>query len=398
MSLSRRTLLATTLVLPAAAWTHGGARAQEGPIVLGTLTPLTGAGGSYGPGMRDMAAAVIKQANDAGGILGRQVRLVAEDDQTNPDAGVRAARKLIDVDRVSAIIGTWASTVTTAVAPLCWESRTFLTTVSGADTITQMPHQGYLVRTQPNSVLQGQAFVQLARKLGMRKPYYLGPQTPYAEPTIRAMNKSFEADGIVMGSTIYDPAKPSYRSEVDAALRTSPDAILAGGFITDSAVLLRDLFRAGFKGQVMGFGYAINEKFVTEQPKEITDGIYAMSPSPELDAPAYKMAAGLLNKPELDTYAAQVFDQTTMVLLAMQLAGASTGTAVKDAIRRISQGDGPKVTNVVDGLRALKDGAKALDYDGASGPCTFDAIGDISAVKFRYDRVVGGKLVLQTIG
>lgn len=391
-ALPRRTLLATALAMPMVA------RAQEGPIMLGTLSPLTGAGGSYGPGMRDMAAAMVKVANEGGGILGRQIKLVSEDDQTNPDAGVRGARKLIDVDRVQAIIGTWASTVTTAVAPLCWESKTFLTTTSGADTITQMPHQGYLVRTQPNSVLQGKAFVLLARQMGVKKPYYLGPQTPYAEPTIRSMNKNFEPDGIVMGSTIYDPAKSSYRSEVDAALRGQPDAILAGGFMTDTAVLLRDLFRAGFKGRIMAFGYAVNDKFVADQPKEITDGIYAMSPSPALDAPAYKAAAALSGKTEIDTYAAQVFDQMTMVLLSMQLAGAATGTAVRDTIRRVSQGDGPKVTGLMEGLAALKGGAKALDYDGASGPCTFDAIGDIQDVKFRFDRVTGGKLVLLSIG
>ncbi len=394
--LPRRLLIAGALAMPAIV------RAQvpgtDGPIMLGTLTPLTGAGGSYGPGMRDMAAAVVKIANDAGGILGRPVKLISEDDQTNPDAGVRSARKLIDVDRVVALIGTWASTVTTAVAPLCWESKTFLTTVSGADTITQLPHGGYLVRTQPNSVLQGQAFVRLARELKIRKPYYLGPQTPYAEPTIRSMNKAFEPDGVVMGSTIYDPAKSSYRSEVDAALRTQPDAILAGGFVTDTAVLLRDLYRAGFKGKVMGFGYAINDKFVADQPKEITDGITAMSPSPALDAPAYKAAAALLGKKEIDTYAAQVFDQTTMVLLSMQLAGVASGTAVKDLIRRVSQGDGPKVTGLAEGLAALKEGAKQLDYDGASGPCTFDTIGDIQDVKFRYDEVKNGKLVLLSIG
>jgi len=55
------------------------------------------------------------------------------------------------------------------------------------------------------------------------------------------------------------------------------------------------------------------------------------------------------------------------------------------------------VTSAVEGLKALKDGAKALDYDGASGPCTFDEKGDVSEVKFRYDRVQGGKLVLQGV-
>ncbi len=63
------------------------------------------------------------EVNAAGGVLGRQIQLVSEDDQTNPEAAVRAARKLIDVDKVAAIMGTWASAVTTAVAPLCWESQ-----------------------------------------------------------------------------------------------------------------------------------------------------------------------------------------------------------------------------------------------------------------------------------
>ena len=390
--LHRRTLLAAAAAVPCAA------RAQEGPVVLGTLTPLTGAGGSYGPGMRDVVAAVIREVNGAGGVLGRQIRLVSEDDQTNPDAGVRAARKLIDVDRVSAVIGTWASSVTTAVAPLCWESKTFLSTVSGADSITQLPHQGYLVRTQPNTILQSVAFVRLAKLIGAKKPYFLGPQTPFAEPTVRGMNELFAADGITMGSTIYDPQKTSYRSEVDQALRSGPDTIFAGGYVTDTAVLLRDLYRAGFKGAVMGFGYAINEKFVADQPKEITDGIYALSPSPELGSPAYKAAAALLGKAEIDTYAAQVYDQVSLILLAMQLAGGSSGTHVRDTIRRVSQGSGPKVSSALDGLRKLQAGATSLDYDGASGPCTFDEKGDVQDVKFRYDRVQGGKLVLQSAG
>ena len=156
MTTSRRTFLAATA---GALIVRNPARAlaAEGPIKLGSLTPLTGGGGLYGPSMRDAIAYVVDQTNRAGGILGRQLVLISEDDQTNADAGVRAARKLIDVDKVVAIMGTWASAVTTAVAPLCWESKTFLTTVSGADSITKLPHRGYLIRTQPNSALQSAA-------------------------------------------------------------------------------------------------------------------------------------------------------------------------------------------------------------------------------------------------
>jgi len=92
-------------------------RAQADPIKLATLTPLTGAGGPYGPVMAKAAASVVEEVNKAGGVLGRRIVLVSEDDQTNPEAAVRAARKLIDVTKVPVIMGTWASAVTTAVAP-----------------------------------------------------------------------------------------------------------------------------------------------------------------------------------------------------------------------------------------------------------------------------------------
>src|SRR3954471_17537487 len=187
----RRALLlaATAAALPFRA------RAEEAPIVLGSLTPLTGAGGSYGPSMRDVIAAVIKQVDEAGGVLGRQIRLVSEDDQTNPDAGVRAARKLIDVDKAGAIIGTWASSVTTAVAPLCWESKTFLATVSGADSITQLPHQGYLIRTQPNTTLQGRKFGEFTNAQGAKRVFFIAPQTPFTKSQFDNMTDAVKKGG-----------------------------------------------------------------------------------------------------------------------------------------------------------------------------------------------------------
>ena len=127
--LTRRVALLASLALPAAA---RAATAPNEPIRLGTLTPLTGAGGTYGPAMVKVARAAVDDINTAGGVLGRKLTLISEDSETNPDAGVRGARKLIDVNKVCAILGTWASAVTTAVAPLCWQSKTMLFTVSGA--------------------------------------------------------------------------------------------------------------------------------------------------------------------------------------------------------------------------------------------------------------------------
>ena len=393
--ISRRALLTGAAALTAAAAVP--ARAQAPPIKLGTLTPLTGAGGSYGPSMRKSMSLVVEQVNGAGGVLGRRVELVSEDDQTNPDAGVRAARKLIDVDKVAAVMGTWASSVTTAVAPLCWESKTFLTTVSGSDTITQLPHQGYLVRTQPNTHLQVAKLSAFLLQIGVKRVFILSAQTPFAEPTHKLLAETLPKGGAqVAGQVIYDKDKTTFRSEIDQALRANPDMIYLNGYTPDLTVLMKDLFKAGYSGQRVAQGYAANPKLLASLPTEVTDGIYVISPSPSIDSAAYKRLATALGVEEVDPYSAQCHDHASLVCLAIAKAREATGTAIRDNIRKISQGPGAKVDNAVDGLKLLAQG-KEINYEGASGPCDFTDTGDIIDTKFRYEQAEKGKLKLLRI-
>jgi branched-chain amino acid transport system substrate-binding protein len=393
--ISRRAVLTGAAALTAAAAVP--ARAQAPPIKLGTLTPLTGAGGSYGPSMRKSMSWVVEQVNGAGGVLGRRVELVSEDDQTNPDAGVRAARKLIDVDKVAAVMGTWASSVTTAVAPLCWESKTFLTTVSGSDTITQLPHQGYLVRTQPNTHLQVAKLSAFLLQIGVKRVFILSAQTPFAEPTHRLLAEALPKGGAqVAGQVIYDKDKTTFRSEIDQALRANPDMIYLNGYTPDLTVLMKDLFKAGYSGQRVAQGYAANPKLLASLPTEVTDGIYVISPSPSIDSAAYKRLAKALGVEEVDPYSAQCHDHASLVCLAIAKAREATGTAIRDNIRKISQGPGDKVDNAVDGLKLLAQG-KEINYEGASGPCDFTETGDIIDTKFRYEQAEKGKLKLLRI-
>src|SRR5256885_10078783 len=147
---TRRTLLKGAGALAAAALVPATLRAQTEPLRLGILTPLTGAGSADGPRMLAAMQAVAKEVNAAGGVLGRQIAFVIEDDQTNPDAAVKAARKLIDVDPVPVILGTRASAAKTAVGPPCLGRQTLLTPPSGARTLTQLPPHGALCPTQPH--------------------------------------------------------------------------------------------------------------------------------------------------------------------------------------------------------------------------------------------------------
>lgn len=384
---TRRAVLLGSLAAPMIL-RHG--LAQSAPISFGTLTPLTGAGGAYGPGMVKAMKAVADEVNAAGGVLGRQVSLVSEDDETNPDAGVRAARKLIDVNKVPAILGTWASAVTTAVAPLCWENKVMLFTVSGGDGITRLPHQGFIIRTQPDSKLQAQRSAGFMLKQGAKRIVALAAQTPFAASTYEAQAAVLKAGGAEpLADIIYDAAKTSFRTEIDQALKLKPDTLFLNSYQPDLQVLLREIYRAGFEGKKYTLAYAANDKLLASLPPEVTEGLVHYAPSPDLESPGFAAVKSALGA-DPDPYACQVHDHISLALLAMAKAKSATAQAIHDNVRAIGNPAGIKVASVVEGLKLLAQG-KEVNYEGASGPCKFTDIGDISGCKFRFDMVEKGK-------
>jgi len=396
--LSRRAFLEVGVTSLAVAAVPTRVRAQAGAIRLGTLTPLTGSGGNYGPSMLKAMQWVAGEINAAGGVLGRKLELVSEDDQTNPEAGVRAARKLIDLDKVAAIMGTWASAVTTAVAPLCWESKTFLTTVSGSDTITLLPHQGYLVRTQPNTQLQGRKFAEFMVAQGSKRVGILAVQAPFALPTQKIVGEELRKHGAeLVAAVVYDKDKTTFRSEIDQVLRARPDMLYLNGYTPDVTIVLKDLYKAGYTGAKIAQAYAVNQKLLNALPPEVTEGTFTIAPSPASESAAYKRLAQALGNDDLDPYSCQTHDHISLVALAIADAkGESTGTAIRDHVRKISQGSGARVESAVEGLKRLAQG-KEINFDGASGPCDFNEIGDILDTKFRYEQAEKGKFKLLKI-
>ena len=256
------------------------------PIPIGTLCPLTGAGGSYGPDMQRSVVAVVERINKAGGIHGRPIQLFHEDDQTNAEAGVRAARKLIDVNKVVAIVSTWASAVTLAVKPLCVEARVFVIGVSGADSVTQGDHKGYIARTQPNTQLQGRMYAKfVATKKEWKRVAYMALQTPYAQSFGDAFAGVLKAAGVtITDSLVYEDKKPSYRSEVTRVLATNPDLIMLEGYTPDSIVMAKDIYKAAYKGAILGPSFAINAKFIEGVGAEVAEGNWNMDRAPLFDS------------------------------------------------------------------------------------------------------------------
>jgi branched-chain amino acid transport system substrate-binding protein len=140
----------------------------------------------------------------------------------------------------------------------------------------------------------------------------------------------------------------------------------------------------------------VNKQLVDALPADVSEGIYTLAPSPAEGSNAYKNVAGLIGVDTPDTYSCQVYDHLNLIAMAMAIGKGDTGTVIKDNVRKVSQGGGERVENAVEGLKLI-DQAKKVDYDGASGPCDFTEIGDITDAKFRYEQVKGSKITLLKI-
>lgn len=400
--MTRRDLLRTGAAaaagLIAGAPATGRAQSKE-PIPIGALCPLTGAGGAYGPDMQKAIVAVAERITKAGGIHGRPIQIYPEDSQTNPEAAVRAARKLFDVNHVVAIMSTWASAVTLAVKPLAVEAKVFYLSVSGADAVTEGNHGGYIARTQPNTKLQGQVYAKwvLSRK-EFKRVAYMALQTPFAVPFGDNFMGTVKAGGVtITDNLIYEDKKPSYRSEITRVLATNPDLIMLEGYAPDSVVIAKELYRLSYKGAILGPAFSINAKFVEAAGAEVAEGIWAIDPAPSFDAPAYKQFAAAVPTADKNPYAPQAWDHMTLVGLALAAGrGEASGTVVKDNLRAISNPPGTVVTSYEEGARLLREGKK-INYEGASGSCDFDAQGDILSRPFGVYQVRKGKIEQVTI-
>jgi branched-chain amino acid transport system substrate-binding protein len=365
--------------------------ADAAPIHLGLIVPLTEESGPYGPRIMRAQQAVVAEVNAAGGLLGRQVALIVADDVSSREATVRAARKLIDDGKVESIMGLWSSADATAIAPLCWQAKVMMLTLAAADSITALPHQGYVARTQPSTSLQALQFGRFALSEGVRHLFILMPKATFAEATVKAIKAECEPKGLKISSLVYDVKKTSFRGEIDEAVRASPDMLMLGGYMADTVILAQDAYRAAYKGKIAAFAFAVGPRFIERAGPVVADGVYAIEPVPATMSSAYARLQKLVSTMDLDTYTCQGYDQINLAILAMARGKDPTGTGIRDNLRKIGDPAGVAVDNAPAGLAALAAG-KVIDYDGASGSCEFAANGDLVAANFRVSVVRGGAI------
>lgn len=224
------------------------------PLRIGTLLALTGALEAYGKPIQNGAMLAAEQINAAGGPLGRKVELFHRDSQTDPTAGIDAAKKLVEVDKVVAIVGALSSGVSIPVATsVTVPSRVLqISPASTSPQLTDLDDDGFVFRTCPSDALQGKVCGKLAKALGFKNVAVIYVNNPYGKGLTDNFTKAFQGHGgQVPVAVAFEEGKASYRGETEKALGSKPDAVAMFSYPENGATIMRQALELGFQGKFL---------------------------------------------------------------------------------------------------------------------------------------------------
>ena len=384
-------LLAISMVLPASMLWAAGSK-EAGPVKLGGLVPLTGALSEFGAGFRKAGDMAVEQFNNAGFKLA----IKYGDTETSAIPGVGAARSLVDVEKVVALIGAAASGVTLPIAESVAipNKIAIISNASTSPLLTYLPaDQGkdFLFRTAPSDALQGVVLGKVAIDEGYKRAAVLWVNNAYGQGLMQEFKKSFESKGgKIVASVPHDekPA-PTYVSELRKIMASKPDVMLALGYPGQATVYLKEFFEARYnKTTKLLFCDGTKSVKIPEAlgAKNLA-GYVGTAPGSaggeSLDnfEADYKAKYGKL--PPLP-FMSNYYDAVVIAGLAAAAAKAKgkdvTPVNVRDELRYVSNPPGIVVyagaAGIKKALELLKEG-KDINYEGAAGSQNFDKNGDV---------------------
>lgn len=383
------------------------AAAQADCPKLGGVIALTGAQGAIGKVIADAGKLAVDQVNQAGGVKGCQVEFVIRDDTSQPAVGLDAARFLVDVQKVHALVGLVGSGTALQVVNAVSAPMKVPTVACCAVTpaLTRLAEEGktggYFFRTIPTARSMALAHAKAAVDKGYKKTVILYINNDFGNGTAPDAKRALEKlGGHVVGVVPYAENQPSYRSEVTKALALNPDSLILIGLSQDATVVLREWFALGGTPNVVLHNTlrspdvlkGIGERFLA-QAVGIDNG-QASGPSAEAFGRDFQAAYGRAAVgPGLHT----MYDAAAITLLAMQAAPKLDSASIRDALRAVQDPAGlevgPGIESLKRGLEALKSGRK-IRYVGATGAFRFDKNGDVTGPMLIW-KIVGGEIVTE---
>ncbi len=397
--IKRRTFLKTSAAAAASSVLVPRFALGAQPINVGSLTPNTGGGGPFGPKITAAHKKVTDLVNEAGGVLGREVALYQDNSETNPETAIRAARKLVDVNKVIGILGTWSSSVTLGIMPLCQEANVIQMCTSSSADIPIQDKKGLVFNFQALSPVWGSAIASLALRRGFKSYSVMALNNDFTKSMVDTFVEQVKAGGadVMREPFYYNGSQSSYRSEVSQLIEGDPEAIFIPSYVTDFTAVYKEIFRAGYEGQVITVSISTGSKF-KDAVGEAANGILHGLPVPPIDSDAYRSYLSLMSLEDTGgvqhPFGTAGHDQMSALLLAVESAGTDDVAEVKQHIRRVTNPDGERVTNVLDGLELLRAG-KEINFSGASSEVDFATdTGSLKSREFNLWEIKDGSDVL----
>ncbi|MEX0430992.1 ABC transporter substrate-binding protein [Spiribacter insolitus] len=361
------------------------AGAAEAELRIGALLPLTGDLQAYGESSRNGIELAASEINAEGGVMGQEVVIEIADTQTEPQAGVDAAQRLVSVQNVSAIVGALSSGVTIPVASSV-TSVEGVPQISGASTspvMTTLEDDDFLFRTTPSDAFQGTALASIAADEGVDSVAILYINNDYGEGLADAFTEAFEsAGGSVVGRTGYEPGMASYRGEL-SQVSDGESPLLLIGYPENGQTILRQALEGGYFSQFMFTDGMKSPQIVENLGAQFLNGSFGTVPEARDDTDAaqhfrsaYEASYGELPPvPYIDT----AYDAVYTIALAALVANSTDPVAIRDHLRAVNDPEGMVVgPGQFDVAVELVNAGEPINYQGASGSVDYDANGDVA--------------------
>lgn len=337
----RKTILSTSVA--AAMLFCAGVQAQNDPIKIGVVTPLSGTYAGIGQQVKWGLDLATKEINAAGGIAGRKVELIYEDEEANPAVAVQKAEKLLQVAKVDFLTGTVNSGSTLAVGQVVERNnRLAATTVSFADSITGDKCSPNMFRVNARAGMQSAA---LAEWLSKTKPnanvFYLGPDYEMGRSTVAAFKTAAEGKGAKTVGEVFAPLDNKDYSPFFGQIRGArPNVLYTSVAGNDTVRLMTQMAEFGLNRnlQVLGASGTVTSQNIAAIGKAAEGFVTGVGYSTTIDNPINKKFVTDFEsayKAQPDLYGADSYGLMYFYKAAVEKANSTDTDKVREAMRGI---------------------------------------------------------------
>ncbi len=393
-------LMLLLLVAGAAIAASCGGDGEGEQLRIGYLADRSGSLAELGDVVSVGVELAVQHINEAGGVNGRDVVLVAGDTKVNPTQGVEEARRLVEIEGVQAIVGAISSTVTLAVTEsvIGPSGVVMITPSASSPALSTSNDNDFLFRSAPSDVAKGVILAALAREEGLDNVGLLYRDDAYGQGLAEVFTQHF--GGTVSAASYSALGQTSYLAELQQAASGGADLLVVVAFPGEAEVFLRESIEHGVFTKFVFADATRSEDLAAKIGPAHLDGSRGTAPGSGPDEPstaAWNRAyVAQFGEEPARAYVREGYDAVIAIALAAEAAGSSDSAAIRDQLRNVVQPPGRTVIagpeGVAAALEAVRNGEE-IDYDGAASPLDWNATGDLVTGFVEIWEYQGGKIV-----